>query len=186
MSKYKELDDLETLIEGMDSDLQTKYLKWLKLSNWYLKNEKTFKPEKYAKYNPGDVITINFGFNVGAEFGGRHFAVVVEDNTRKAGTVMVTPLSSCSSEEEVKDPSVYLGVIKELNFPGTDETHSFAVINQTRPISKLRISTPAKPTEPKLNIGSDLLEKIYANTEAKYTGTYPENKEPKIIDPTKP
>lgn len=183
MSKYKEIDDLEGIIDKMDSDLQRKYLKWLKLSNWYLKNEKTFRPERYAKYSPGDVITVNFGFNVGAEFGGRHFAVVVEDNARKAGTVMAIPLSSCSSEEEVKSPSVYLGVIKHLNFPGTSEKHSFAVINQIRSISKLRISTPVRPTEEKLNIGSDLLEKIYANMEEKYTGEYPENKEPKIVKP---
>lgn len=183
MSNYKELDDLEIIIKSMEPDLERKYLKWLKLSNWYLENEKNFKLERYATYNPGDVITVNFGFNIGAEFGGRHFAIVVENNARKAGTIMVTPLSSCNSEDEVREPSVYLGVIKELNFPGTDETHSFAVINQTRPISKMRISTPTKPTESKLNIGSNLLEKIYANTEAKYTGAYPENKEPTIINP---
>lgn len=188
MGKYRELDKLETIIDKMDPDLRKKVLKWVHLWNWYLSVEKGFIPSKYAKYNAGDIVTVNFGFNVGAELGGRHFAVVVEDNNRSDGTVMVTPLSSCSSEGEVRAPDVYLGIIEELNkLKEQDEEslHSFAKISQTRSVSKLRLSTPIKPTEEKLNLGSDLLEKIYAATNEKYLNAYPENTGIKVIDPKK-
>lgn len=178
MSKYNEVNNLENIIDGMDEDLRRKYLKWVKLSNSYLQFEKKFKPEKIAKYNPGDVLTVNFGFNVGAEFGGRHYAVVLDDNNRSAGTVMVIPLSSCSSDEDVKKPSVYLGLIEELNYEETAETHSYAIMNQIRAISKMRISSPTKPTEEKFNIGRNLLEKIYAVIPDEYAGKVPEIDEP--------
>ncbi len=181
MSKYTELDELEQIIDTMDEDLRRKYLKWIKLSNGFLKFEKRFKPERNIKYGPGDVVTLNFGFNIGAEFGGRHYAVVIEDNNRSAGTVMVVPLSSCSSESEVKAPSVYLGLIEELNYEGTDEKHSFAVLNQIRSVSKMRISNPTKPKDDKANIGRTLLEKIYANIQDEYVGRYPEKDGPHTI-----
>ncbi|MFY3790682.1 type II toxin-antitoxin system PemK/MazF family toxin [Ureibacillus sp. MALMAid1270] len=178
MSKYNELNNLEKIIDNMDEGLRRKYLKWIKLSNGYLQFEKNFKPEKIVKYNPGDVLTVNFGFNVGAEFGGRHYAIVLEDNNRSAGTVTVIPLSSCTSEEGVKKPSVYLGLIEELNYEETTETHSYAIMNQIRAISKMRISSPTKPTEEKLNIGRNLLEKIYAVISDEFAGKLPDIAEP--------
>ncbi|MGG7160254.1 type II toxin-antitoxin system PemK/MazF family toxin [Clostridium baratii] len=77
-----------------------KIIPWIKIYTQYLKFEETFNPYKLPNYKKGDIIRVNFGFNVGNELGGVHFAVVLENkNKRTSGTLTVIPLSSLKKSD---------------------------------------------------------------------------------------
>ena len=60
----------------------------------YLKKEKAFAPPNY-KYSRGDIVLVNFGYRVGCELGGLHFAIVIDNfNSKKSPIMTVVPLSS--------------------------------------------------------------------------------------------
>lgn len=139
------IDELKRIVLAMDPERRRKFIEWMKIQNLYLQWEQNFDPTRLRKYSRGEIIFANFGFNVGAEFGGLHYAVVVEDNNKSAGTVMVVPLSSLEedeSEEDVNPNEVYLGRI-----PGLNNKRAFAVVSKMGPISKLRIYKPKKAKE---------------------------------------
>lgn len=50
---------------------------------------------KYKKYSRGTILLVDFGENVGFEFNGKHFAIVLNKNdSEKSGKLMVIPLTS--------------------------------------------------------------------------------------------
>lgn len=60
-----------------------------------LKAEKTFKPCFLKKYERGDIIQVNLGYNIGNEEGGLHYCVVIDNNNPKSsGIITVIPLTS--------------------------------------------------------------------------------------------
>lgn len=51
--------------------------------------------KKYKKYHRGAILLVDFGKNIGYEFNGKHFAVVLNKNdSEKSGKLMVIPLTS--------------------------------------------------------------------------------------------
>lgn len=83
------------------------------LSQWleYIKFEKHFKPNKLKRYLYGEIIYVNLGFNVGQEFGGPHYALVLNknDNINK-GVLTIVPLSSLKDKDKNKlGDRLYLG-----------------------------------------------------------------------------
>ncbi|MBQ2800996.1 MAG: type II toxin-antitoxin system PemK/MazF family toxin [Lachnospiraceae bacterium] len=61
------------------------------------------------KYKRGDIVSLNFVFNVGSEHGGLHYAVVLDnDNKQSSPVITVIPLSS-GSESCTYDRDVFLG-----------------------------------------------------------------------------
>lgn len=75
------------------------YFQWLVTKTQYVIDEPTFVCDKEAKLVRGAVVWVEFGFNIGNEFGGRHPAVIL----RKTGSsIYVVPLSS--QEPDVKKP----------------------------------------------------------------------------------
>ena len=104
-----------TLIDEINGDNQS-YKRsavicyWLKDYNYYLNFEKTFTPQKMKKYKRGDIIKVNFGFNVGSEHGGMHYAIILDcNNSRNSGVITVIPLISKDDEKEVFPTDVDLG-----------------------------------------------------------------------------
>ncbi len=84
--------------------------KWINQYTNYISFETKFNPKKLISYKRGDVVFINFGFNVGAEFGGEHYAVVIDkENDRNSSTVTVIPLSSYKPEKETHPNDLHLG-----------------------------------------------------------------------------
>lgn len=82
---------------------------WLESFTTYARAEESFDPTKLLSYSRGDVIRLNFGFNIGKEFGGLHFAVVIDnDNKHTADVLTVIPLSSTDGKV-VHERSVDLG-----------------------------------------------------------------------------
>ena len=101
----------------------------------------------------------NFGFNVGSELGGAHYAVVVENNNNNASnTLVVVPLSSLAdgkTESDLHKSEVYLGKI----LPGSDKL-SYAMPLQIRAISKLRIIKPKTKNDGQYRINGSQLQMI--------------------------
>jgi len=90
-------------------------------------------------YKRGDVVLVNFGFNIRDEFNGHHYAIIVENNNNIGnGVVAVVPLTSVSPKKRRKflDKSdVFMGKL----FNGID---CYAIPQQIRSISKMRIIKP--------------------------------------------
>lgn len=87
------------------------------LSDWfikwgiYLQNELNFMQKKLKAYKQREIILVDFGFNVGGEFGGRHYAVVLEKNNNPAaGVILVAPITSYEQEKVCHPVNVDLGV----------------------------------------------------------------------------
>ena len=83
---------------------------WLTKWSSYLQQESTFKPDSLKKYKLGEIILVDFGFNVGGELGGRHYAVVLDrNNNPRSGRVLVAPISSYDPNQGPHRGSVDLG-----------------------------------------------------------------------------
>lgn len=84
------------------------YYQWVSKKTQYVIEEPAFVCDKEDKLTRGSVVWIEFGFNIGNEFGGRHPAVIL----RKTGSsIFVVPLSSQEPDEKkeyhVKIEKVY-------------------------------------------------------------------------------
>ncbi len=63
-----------------------------------LKKEKNFDASKMLRYYRGDIVCVNFGYRVGRELGGKHFAVVLDNyNSHNSDVMTVVPLKSKKS-----------------------------------------------------------------------------------------
>lgn len=158
------------MINDLDVDVRIKVSQWLSSWIYYLSTEKDFDSNKLMTYKRGDIVHVNFGFNVHNELGGTHYAVVVEnDNPSSNGTVMVVPLKSADSEAEAVSElhdktEVYLGKGIVIMGQGKDK-YTIAKVNQMRAIDKMRILKPRNskkdivyPIDSKIR--NDMLNKI--------------------------
>lgn len=164
------MQDLENEIEALAEDKQIKIFQWLNSWIYYLSYEDTFDSSKLMTYKRGDIVHVNFGFNVHNELGGSHYAIVVEvDNAPTSGCVTVVPLRSEDTEEEAlnnmhEKTEVYLGS-GIVCFGNGQNKYTVAKVNQIRAIDKMRILKPTNdkkhkvyPLEPELR--KDILNKV--------------------------
>ena len=128
------LKQLENVIWEMDFKKRGIFANWLKRHNEYLRLEDSFDPEEGIAYKRRMVIHVDFGFRVGAEYGGFHWAAVIQNGSKKSATVVVVPLSSVKKGQKVHPKDADLGIINGLN-----ENHSEALVGQITTISKMRI-----------------------------------------------
>lgn len=153
------MQQLDTVIAGMDEDRKQKYLEWLDVHTDYLVRELTFDSNRLLNYERRDLILLNFGFNVGSELGGMHWGVVVEHkNDRGANTIVVVPLSSLDdkeTEESLHKSEVYLGVIQGIN-----DKNVKACVGQIRTISKVRLYKPKNKYQTRIRISTEQMDKI--------------------------
>lgn len=127
--KKNAIKELNNLFEHYINEPSGKYLKkanllayWFETYVKYIRNEERYDPKKQIRYNRGDVIKVNFGFNIGKEYGGLHYAIVLDKNNHlSANIVTVVPLTS-GTESETYNTDVYLG--SEL-FSKLDARHAY-------------------------------------------------------------
>lgn len=104
---------LEKCIANPDISLQKKaysIANWLSQFVALTSFEDKFNPAKNISYKRGNVVKVNFGFNVGCELGGPHYAIVLDKhNKHSADTVTVVPLVSVKSEKKIYERDVFLG-----------------------------------------------------------------------------
>ena len=84
------------------------YFEWLSTKTKFVMDEPSFVCDKEDELVRGAVVWIEFGFNIGNEFGGRHPAIIL----RKTGSsIFVVPLSSQEPDDKkdyhVKVEKVY-------------------------------------------------------------------------------
>lgn len=163
----KQLIALQKVIEQMDEKRGTIFIDWLKTNNNYLVWEENFNPNYLRAYKRAEIVLAHFGFNVGAEYGGMHYAVVVKDSSKSNPNVNVVPLSSLEEGETEADTHkdrVFLGIISGLN-----QKQAVAIPDQMRPMSKIRIFKPKKAKENVFKLTSDQMDLIDEKIKRMYT-----------------
>ena len=161
-----QLMDLQKIIENMDEKRGDIFIDWLKTNNKYLVWEENFDPSYLRAYKRSEIVLAHFGFNVGAEYGGMHYAVVIRNSSKNNPNVNVVPLSSLEEGEDKEDihkDRVFLGVIQGLN-----AKNAVAIPDQMRPISKIRVYKPRnakdvvfKLTTEQMNLIDEKVRKMY-------------------------
>ena len=114
--KKKAIRKLNSTLEHFINSNDSKSLKkadlisyWLEQYSGYLVAEESYDYKRVMHYKRGDVVQLNFGFNIGSEHGGLHYAIVLDKNNLQSSPVVtVVPLSS-GTEEETYSRDVYLG-----------------------------------------------------------------------------
>jgi len=83
-------------------------VKWASI----LQREDSFSPSSLKAYKQREIILVDFGFNIGGEFGSRHYAVVLEKNNNpRSNVILVAPISSYNAGEKNINPAcVDLGI----------------------------------------------------------------------------
>ena len=153
------LSTVENMIKSMPAKQQHIMSEWLETWSTYINFEASFKPEKLKYYKRGEIVLAHFGYNTGSELGGPHFAIIVENNNNKYNNnVVVVPLSSLDenkSRNDLHKSEVYLG-----NVLHNTNKQSYAMPQQIRAISKLRIIKPKRSNDDVIKIPTEKLEEI--------------------------
>lgn len=163
----KQLIKMQKTIENMDEKRGKIFIEWLETHTTYLQWEETFNPAFLRAYKRGEIVFAHFGFNVGSEYGGMHYAVVIRNSSKTNPIVNVVPLTSLEeneSEELIHKDNVFLGEIKGLN-----NKKAVAIPNQLRPISKIRVFKPRKQTDHVFKLSSEQLDIIDDKIRRMYT-----------------
>lgn len=116
-NKKEAIKSLNKLLEVYINDSSITHLKKAHLISYWLKDyvrfigfEEKFDPTKNIAYKRGDIIKLNFGFNIGSEYGGLHYGIVLDNkNDHHSPVVTVIPLTSIKETKPIHDNSVELG-----------------------------------------------------------------------------
>ncbi|HEY9574121.1 MAG TPA: type II toxin-antitoxin system PemK/MazF family toxin [Lachnospiraceae bacterium] len=107
----KRIDNLLTeLINSKNFKKASLVSYWLKDYASYISYEDEFQPSKNISYSRGDIVQVNFGFNIKSELGGRHYAVVIDKNNHhNSDSITVIPLTSIKPNTIIRPNNVNLG-----------------------------------------------------------------------------
>lgn len=116
-NKKSSIKSLNKLLEYYINDPSGKHLKKANLISYWLKDytrfinfEENFDPTRNISYKRGNIVKLNFGFNIGSEYGGLHYAVVLDNhNAHNSPVVTVIPLTSAKTDKVPHQNSVELG-----------------------------------------------------------------------------
>jgi len=116
-NKKEAIRALNNMLELYINDSNDKHLKKANLLSYWIKDyvrmikfEENFEPTKNIAYKRGNLVKVNFGFRVGAEYGGLHYGIVLDNhNDHNSPVVTVIPLTSSKDTEEIHENNVELG-----------------------------------------------------------------------------
>lgn len=116
-NKKTAIRSLNNLLEGFINDPSGQHLKKANLISYWLKDyarfidfEEKFDPSRNIAYKRGNIVKLNFGFNIGSEYGGLHYAIVLDNhNAHNSPVVTVIPLTSIKTDKALHKNSVELG-----------------------------------------------------------------------------
>lgn len=154
------LQNLKLAIQNKPAKTQQILAEWIDTWSKMLKREANFSPSYLPYYKRGDIVYVDFGFNIGSEYGGIHYAVVMEaNNNKKNGNIIVVPLTSLDPSKTIASISpvdVYIGD----NVIGWTTAATIAKPNQIRSISKMRIVKPVTSKDKKARLTGTQLQLI--------------------------
>lgn len=116
-NKKEAIKCLNKMLESFINDSSGRHLKKANLISYWLKDyvnlinfEEKFEPTKNIAYKRGNIVKLNFGFNVGSEYGGLHYGVVLDNrNSHNSPVLTVIPLTSVKDGKTIHSNSVELG-----------------------------------------------------------------------------
>ena len=116
-NKKQAIKKLNYMLEGFINDPSGQRLKKANLLSYWIKDyvrminfEEEFEPTRNISYKRGNIVKVKFGFNIGAEYGGLHYGIVLDNNNaHNSPVVTVIPLTSIKDEKQVHFNSVALG-----------------------------------------------------------------------------
>lgn len=105
------LTDLLEKFKELNAKQFFNLLKWMiRLTKLTINDVSHSKKIRFAKFRQGDIVKVDFGFNVGRELGGVHYAVVLSNNdSQYSATVVVAPLTSIKANSKIKRWEMDLG-----------------------------------------------------------------------------
>lgn len=130
-----------------------------KLSYWLedycrlLEFEKEFKPFFLKKYERGDVIKVNLGYNIGNEEGGLHYCVVVDrHNPISSGIITVIPLTSDKGKplhfsEVALGNEIYINFNKKYEALKLNISQKINAIASTSSVEEIELNKITEATE---------------------------------------
>ena len=129
------------------------FILWLGKYLSYQLNEQSFRPNYNINYQRGQLILVDFGYRIGSELGGAHYAVVLDVRSSKQNNQLtVIPLRS-DKRKDTRYLSIYTvnigtevkDILDRHNRSTTDMyDETIADVGQMCTISKMRIITPTK------------------------------------------
>lgn len=116
-NKKEAIKALNNMLERFINNPTGKYLKKAYLLSYWIKDyvrminfEEDFVPTRNIAYKRGNIVKIDFGFNIGAEYGGLHYGIVLDNaNAHNSPVVTVIPLTSFVDGKKIHPNSVDLG-----------------------------------------------------------------------------
>ena len=116
-NKKEAIKSLNAMLEFFINDPSAKHLKKANLISYWLKDyvrlinfEENFDPTKNISYKRGNIVKLNFGFNIGSEYGGLHYGIVLDNkNDHNSPVLTVIPLTSIKGDRFIHPNSVELG-----------------------------------------------------------------------------
>lgn len=116
-NKKSSIRSLNNLLEGFINDSSEQHLKKAHLISYWIKDyvrmisfEENFEPTRNIAYKRGNIVKLNFGFNIGNEYGGLHYGIVLDNkNAHNSPVVTVIPLTSQKDNKGIHANSVDLG-----------------------------------------------------------------------------
>jgi len=130
----QELEDYLHLLQRMDDEgnkRSDKIAQWIE--NWvkYLKIEQVFNPRSIQALKRGSIVYADFGFNVGREYGGLHYAIVLNKiDARSNHLLHVLPLTSVKETTDISN-------LKYFQLPIGDEVFQLLINKANRKIIEL-------------------------------------------------
>ncbi|MDE6107149.1 MAG: type II toxin-antitoxin system PemK/MazF family toxin [Oscillospiraceae bacterium] len=112
----KAIDEVKKLFEDFSNAGSGKMIKramllayWVRTYVKYIRDEDKFVPQSIFSLKRGSIVRVEFGYRVGKELGGRHYAAVLDvDNSIYRNTVTVVPLGSIKESSAQDKYSVVL------------------------------------------------------------------------------
>ena len=81
---------------------------WIESWTKYLKREKSFHPKSLPAFKRGSIIYVDLGFNIGYEYGGIHYAIVLnKTDSRKNHLLHILPLTSIKETTDLTNLKYY-------------------------------------------------------------------------------
>lgn len=130
----QELEDYLHLLQRMDDEgnkRSDKIAQWIE--NWvkYLKIEQGFNSRSIQALKRGSIVYADFGFNVGREYGGLHYAIVLNKTDSRSNHLLhVLPLTSVKETTDISN-------LKYFQFLIGDEVFQLLINKAKRKITEL-------------------------------------------------
>ena len=159
------LEKIETMLHTLrtsehpsDRQKSMKVAYWLNSYADYVLNERTFNAKNLPSYEYRSIINVDFGFRLGSEIGGWHYAVILDKrNNRTGDTITVVPLMSVKPHTKTNN---YMIVLPEGVYAAFDRKLSNRYHACMKILEDARQEIEKIKAEPDVNMRRVLIEEI--------------------------